>query len=83
VDDAHGQSGALPLVDSLPSIQHEWYKPSIAADLSTLNASLPERHHQARLLAVSINAKGSAFLNQLGRRLSDCTGNMRETSFLF
>jgi len=30
-----------------------------------------------------INAKGSAFLVQLGRRLSDCTGDMRETSFLF
>jgi len=30
-----------------------------------------------------INAKGSAFLIQLGRRLSACTGHMRETSFLF
>jgi len=30
-----------------------------------------------------INAKGSAFLYQLGRRLSACTGDMRGTSFLF
>jgi len=30
-----------------------------------------------------INAKGSAFLIQLGRRLSACTGDKRETSFLF
>jgi len=30
-----------------------------------------------------INAKGCAFLIQLGRRLSACTGDMRETSFLF
>jgi len=30
-----------------------------------------------------IDAKGSAFLIQLGRRLSACTGDMRETSFLF
>jgi hypothetical protein len=30
-----------------------------------------------------INSKGVDFLNQLGRRLSACTGDMRETSFLF
>ena len=33
--------------------QQEWDKPSIAADVARLNASLPDRHHQARLLAVS------------------------------
>jgi hypothetical protein len=30
-----------------------------------------------------INSKGSVFINQLGRRLSTCTGDMRETAFLF
>jgi hypothetical protein len=30
-----------------------------------------------------INAKGIAFFNHLGRRLTDCTGDMRESSFLF
>jgi len=30
-----------------------------------------------------INANGSAFLIQLGRRLSACTGDIRETFFLF
>ena len=30
-----------------------------------------------------INSKGTVFLNQLGRRISTCTNDMRETSFLF
>jgi len=50
---AHGQSGVLPPVGSLSSKQHEWDKPSFAADLASLNTSLPERHQQARFLAVS------------------------------
>jgi len=50
---AHGQSDAPPPGGSTSSKQHEWDKPSIAADLARLNTSLPERHHQAHLLAVS------------------------------
>jgi len=38
--------------------QHEWDKPSIAADLACMNTSLPERHHLARLLAVSVPLSG-------------------------
>ena len=30
-----------------------------------------------------INSKGVVFFNQLGRRLADCTGDMRETAFLY
>ena len=30
-----------------------------------------------------INSKGTVFLNQLGRRISACTNDMRETAFLF
>jgi len=53
---AHGQSGALLPVGSLSSKQHDCDTPTIAADLASLNTSLPERHHQARLLAVSAPA---------------------------
>jgi len=35
---AHGQSGVFLPVGSLSSKQHEWDKPSIAADLDSLNA---------------------------------------------
>ena len=37
---AHGQAGALPPVDSASTKQQEWDKPSIAADVARLNASL-------------------------------------------
>jgi hypothetical protein len=30
-----------------------------------------------------INSKGAAFLSELGRRISTCTGDPRESSFLF
>jgi hypothetical protein len=50
---AHGQYHALPPVGSSSSKQSDWDKPFIAADIARLNTSLPERHHQARLLAVS------------------------------
>jgi hypothetical protein len=50
---AHGMPDALPPAGSLSAKQHEWDKPSIAADIARLNASLPDRRNQARLLAVS------------------------------
>ena len=30
-----------------------------------------------------INSKGTAFLSELGRRISTCTGDARESAFLF
>ena len=55
---AHGQAGANPPVESASTEQQEWDKPSIAADVARLNSSLPGRHWQACLLAVSAPHSG-------------------------
>ena len=74
---SHGLSGASPPVGSSSAIQHEWDKPFIAADMARLNASLPDRYNQARLLAVSAPHSGD-WLHALpiascGLRLDDDT----------
>ena len=43
---AHGQSGVSHPIGPSAAKQHEWDKPSIAADLASLMSSLPDRHHQ-------------------------------------
>jgi hypothetical protein len=55
--------------------QQAWDRPSIAADISTLMSNLPERRHQARLLALSAPHSGDWLhalpISACGLRLDD------------
>ena len=49
---AHGQPDVSHPNGLSAAKQHQWGKPCKAADIVRLTLSLPDRHHQARLLAV-------------------------------
>ena len=48
----HGQPDVSSPNGPLAAKQYQWDKPSIVADIARLTLSLPDRHHQARFLAV-------------------------------